>query len=121
MIQVDVGQWEPAARAIIAAIAKYNEKGMDLDELHLSLDADPSAVRYEISASKRSKRRSHYFGTLSEIDPNALLVAADATTLSEIDPNALLVAADATSAFVVNVVAEIIADSIEGYLNGEYL
>lgn len=104
MIQVDVGQWEPAARAIIAAIAKYNEKGMDLDELHLSLDADPSAVRYEISASKRSKRRSHYFGTLSEIDPNALLVAADAT-----------------SAFVVNVVAEIIADSIEGYLNGEYL
>lgn len=104
MIQVDVGQWEPAARAIIAAIAKYNEKGMDLDELHLSLDADPSAVRYEISASARSKRRSHYFGTLSEIDPNALLVAADAT-----------------SAFVVNVVAEIIADSIEGYLNGEYL
>ena len=104
MIQVDVGQWEPAARAIIAAIAKYNEKGMDLDELHLSLDADPSAVRYEISASKRSKRRSHYFGTLSEIDPNALLVADDAT-----------------SAFVVNVVAEIIADSIEGYLNGEYL
>lgn len=104
MIQVDVGQWEPAARAIIAAIAKYNEKGMNLDELHLSLDADPSAVRYEISASKRSKRRSHYFGTLSEIDPNALLVAADAT-----------------SAFVVNVVAEIIADSIEGYLNGEYL
>lgn len=104
MIQVDVGQWEPAARAIIAAIAKYNEKGMDLDELHLSLDADPSAVRYEISASKRSKRRSHYFGTLSEIDPNALLVAADAT-----------------SAFVVNVVAEIIADSIEGYLNGEHL
>ena len=104
MIQVDVGQWEPAARAIIAAIAKYNEKGMDLDELHLSLDADPSAVRYEISAAKRSKRRSHYFGTLSEIDPNALLVAADAT-----------------SAFVVNVVAEIIADSIEGYLNGEYL
>ena len=104
MIQVDVGQWEPAARAIIAAIAKYNEKGMDLDELHLSLDADPSAVRYEISASKRSKRRSHYFGTLSEIDPNALLVAADAT-----------------SAFVVNVVAEITADSIEGYLNGEYL
>lgn len=104
MIQVDVGQWEPAARAIIAAIAKYNEKGMDLDELHLSLDADPSAVRYEISASKRSKRQSHYFGTLSEIDPNALLVAADAT-----------------SAFVVNVVAEIIADSIEGYLNGEYL
>ena len=104
MIQVDVDQWEPAARAIIAAIAKYNEKGMDLDELHLSLDADPSAVRYEISASKRSKRRSHYFGTLSEIDPNALLVADDAT-----------------SAFVVNVVAEIIADSIEGYLNGEYL
>ena len=104
MIQVDVGQWEPAARAIIAAIAKYNEKGMDLDELHLSLDADPSAVRYEISASKRSKRRSHYFGTLSEIDPNALLVAADAT-----------------SAFVVNVVAEIIADSIGGYLNGESL
>lgn len=104
MIQVDVGQWEPAARAIIAAIAKYNEKGMNLDELHLSLDADPSAVRYEISASKRSKRRSHYFGTLSEIDPNALLVAADAA-----------------SAFVVNVVAEIIADSIEGYLNGEYL
>ena len=104
MIEVDVAQWEPAARAIIAAIAKYNEKGMDLDELHLSLDADPSAVRYEISASKRSKRRSHYFGTLSEIDPNALLVAADAT-----------------SAFVVNVVAEIIADSIEGYLNGEYL
>ena len=104
MIQVVVGQLEPAARAIIAAIAKYNEKGMDLDELHLSLDADPSAVRYEISASKRSKRRSHYFGTLSEIDPNALLVAADATR-----------------AFVVNVVAEIIADSIEGYLNGEYL
>lgn len=104
MIQVDVGQWEPAARAIIAAIAKYNEKGMNLDDLHLSLDADPSAVRYEISASKRSKRRSHYFGTLSEIDPNALLVAADAA-----------------SAFVVNVVAEIIADSIEGYLNGEYL
>ena len=104
MIEVDVAQWEPAARAIIAAIAKYNEKGMDLDKLHLSLDADPSAVRYEISASKRSKRRTHYFGTLSEIDPNALLVAVDAT-----------------SAFVVNVVAEIIADSIEGYLNGEYL
>lgn len=104
MINVDVTQWEPAARAIIAAIAKYNEKGMNLDALHLSLDADPSAVRYEISASKRSKRRSHYFGTLSEIDPNALLVAADAT-----------------SAFVVNVVAEIIADSIGGYLNGESL
>lgn len=28
MTQVDVAQWEPAARAISEAIAKYNEKGI---------------------------------------------------------------------------------------------
>ena len=102
MSEEDITRFYASARAIICTCAKYNELGIDLNNVYLFID--PTTLKYEVSASKKSKRISHYFGTLSEIDPAGLLVRKDAE-----------------SAFVVDVVADIIVDAIEGYLNGETL
>ena len=102
MSERDITRFYPSARAIIRACAKYNELGIPLSRVHLFLD--PKTLEYEVTAVKRSKRISHYFGTLQELDPAELLVESDAE-----------------SAFVVDVVADIIVDAVEGDLNGETL
>lgn len=102
MSEEDISRFYPSARAIIRACAKYNELGIPLNRVHLFLD--PKTLEYEVTAVKRSKRISHYFGTLQELDPAELLVESDAE-----------------SAYVIDCIADIIVDAVEGYLNGETL
>ena len=59
MSEEDITRFYASARAIICTCAKYNELGIDLNNVYLFID--PTTLKYEVGVRFRRRRSSRYY------------------------------------------------------------
>lgn len=77
--------WNHIAREVAQRIATLNEKEVDLGSVFLFVDLDAGTCEITTEKDFSTLDNPTFFGSLDEIDPNALIVPSDADSLFVVD------------------------------------